>query len=78
MAAGTLYTLTRLAAVPREVTPGLPPVMEIAGVDQVLIDWSSTRRQHIEQALEGITNTYVPQVPASRATSTPFSSTSTA
>ncbi|MET7729428.1 relaxase domain-containing protein [Streptomyces mirabilis] len=68
VAAGTLYTLTMttevceelgLATVPREVTPGLRPVMEIAGVDQGLIDWSSTRRQQIEQALEGITDQYV-------------------
>jgi len=68
VAAGTLYTLTMttevcvelgLATVPREVTPGLRPVMEIAGVDQVLIDWSSTRRQQIEAALEGITDKYV-------------------
>ncbi|MFJ1616273.1 hypothetical protein ACIODT_38560 [Streptomyces sp. NPDC088251] len=43
-AAGTLCTPTmtsevceelRLATVPREVTPGLRPVMEIAGVDRV-------------------------------------------
>ncbi|MFH8873196.1 MobF family relaxase [Streptomyces griseus] len=68
VAAGALYTLTMttevcgelgLATVPREVTPGLRPVMEIAGVDQVLIDWSSTRRQRIEDALEGLTYTYV-------------------
>ncbi|NWF30289.1 relaxase domain-containing protein [Streptomyces sp. PKU-EA00015] len=68
VAAGTLYTLTMttevceelgLATVPREVTPGLRPVMEIAGVDQELIDWSSTRRQRIEDALEGITRKYV-------------------
>nr|WP_237547416.1 relaxase domain-containing protein [Streptomyces sp. SID5476] len=53
VAAGTLYTLAMttevceelgLATVPREVTPGLRPVMEIAGVDSELIDWSSTRR----------------------------------
>lgn len=52
VAAGTLYTLQMttevceelgLATVPREVTPGLRPVMEVAGVDQELIDWSSTR-----------------------------------
>ncbi|WP_268240790.1 relaxase domain-containing protein [Streptomyces lacrimifluminis] len=64
MAAGTLYTLTMttevceelgLAMVPREVTAGLRPVMEIAGVDEVLIDWSSTRRQRIEDVLEGLT-----------------------
>ncbi|MFD7961324.1 MobF family relaxase [Streptomyces zaomyceticus] len=68
VAAGTLYTLAMttevceklgLATAPREVTPGLRPVMEIAGVDQALIDWSSTRRQRIEQALEGITAQYV-------------------
>ncbi|POX39434.1 MobF family relaxase [Streptomyces sp. Ru72] len=68
VAAGTLYTLTMttevceklgLATVPREVTPGLRPVMEIAGVDHELIDWSSTRRQRIEDALEGITDQYV-------------------
>ncbi|QRV39218.1 relaxase domain-containing protein (plasmid) [Streptomyces californicus] len=70
VAAGTLYTLTMttevceelgLATVPREVTPGLRPVMEIAGVDQVLIDWSSTRRQRIEDVLEGLTYTYAQQ-----------------
>jgi len=68
VAAGTLYTLTMttevceelgLATMPREVTPGLRPVMEIAGVDRELIDWSSTRRQRIEDALEGITDKYV-------------------
>ncbi|MFF8717425.1 MobF family relaxase [Streptomyces sp. NPDC015184] len=48
-----------LATVPREVTPGLRPVMEIAGVDQELIDWSSTRRRRIEDVLEGITDAYV-------------------
>jgi hypothetical protein len=47
------------ATVPREVTPGLRPEMEIPGVDQELIDWSSTRGQRIEQALEGITDKYV-------------------
>ncbi|MFJ5897976.1 hypothetical protein ACIQFZ_21325 [Streptomyces sp. NPDC093064] len=45
-----LYTLTMttevceelgLATVPREVTPGLRPAMEIAGVGYELIDWSS-------------------------------------
>jgi conjugative relaxase-like TrwC/TraI family protein len=65
VAADTLYTLTMttevceelgLATVPREVTPGLRPVMEIAGVDQELIDWSSTRRRRIEDVLEGITD----------------------
>lgn len=68
VAAGTLYTLTMttevceelgLATVPREVTPGLRPVMEIAGVDSELIDWSATRREQIEAALEGITEKYV-------------------
>ncbi|MFJ1789665.1 MobF family relaxase [Streptomyces anulatus] len=68
VAAGTLYTLTMttevceelgLATVPREVTPGLRPVMEIAGVDAELIAWSSTRRRRIEDALEGLTYSYV-------------------
>lgn len=68
VAAGTLYTLTMttevceklaLATVPQEVTPGLRPVMEIAGVDTELIDWSSTRPQRIEDALEGLTAQYV-------------------
>ncbi|MCX5207624.1 relaxase domain-containing protein [Streptomyces sp. NBC_00237] len=68
VAAGTLYTLTMttevceelgLATVPREVTPGLRPVMEIAGVDQELIAWSSTRRRRIEDVLEGITDDYI-------------------
>ncbi|MEU9189456.1 MobF family relaxase [Streptomyces sp. NPDC048484] len=64
VACGTLYTLAMttevceelgLATVPREVTPGLRPVMEIAGVSEELIDWSSTRRQRIEDVLEGLT-----------------------
>lgn len=68
VAAGTLYSLTMstevceklgLATVPREVTPGLRPVMEIAGVDQDLIDWSSTRRQQMAPVLERITDEYV-------------------
>ncbi|MEU3838090.1 MobF family relaxase [Streptomyces microflavus] len=68
VAAGTLYSLAMttevceelgLATVPREVTPGLRPVMEIAGVDAELIAWSSTRRQRIEDALEGLTYTWV-------------------
>lgn len=68
VAAGTLYTLTMttevceelgLATVPREVTPGLRPAMEVAGVDQDLIDWSATRREQIDQALVGITDQYV-------------------
>ncbi|MFI1839463.1 MobF family relaxase [Streptomyces olivaceoviridis] len=67
VAAGTLYTLAMttevceelgLATVPREVTPGLRPVMEIAGVDSELIAWSSTRRQRIEDVLEGLTYKY--------------------
>ncbi|MEW2497577.1 MobF family relaxase [Streptomyces nodosus] len=67
VAAGTLYTLAMttevceelgMATVPREVTPGLRPVMEIAGVDSELIDWSSTRRQRIEDVLEGLTYKY--------------------
>ncbi|MEU3774209.1 MobF family relaxase [Streptomyces sp. NPDC032472] len=60
VAADTLYTLhfmeevsARLGWVwePREVTPGRRPVMEIAGIDQRLIGWQSTRRQQIEDAL---------------------------
>ncbi|MER7693202.1 relaxase domain-containing protein [Streptomyces sp. NPDC097610] len=56
VAARTLHTLTLtteaceelgLATAAREVTPGLRPVMETAGVDQALTDWSSTRRQQI-------------------------------
>ncbi|MFG2594934.1 MobF family relaxase [Streptomyces sp. NPDC048462] len=68
VAAGTLYTLTMttevceelgLATVPREVTPGLRPVMEVAGVDQDLIDWSATRREQMVPVLERITGKYV-------------------
>ncbi|WP_189554739.1 MobF family relaxase [Streptomyces lavendofoliae] len=68
VAAGTLYTLTMttevceelgLATVPREVTPGLRPVMEIAGVGQELIDWSATRREQMAPVLERITDEYV-------------------
>ncbi|MFF8747150.1 MobF family relaxase [Streptomyces californicus] len=67
VAAGTLYTLTMttevceelgLATVPRKVTPGLRPVMEIAAIDSELIAWSATRRQRIEDVLEGLTYTY--------------------
>ncbi|MFJ1839438.1 MULTISPECIES: MobF family relaxase [unclassified Streptomyces] len=68
VAAGTLYTLTMttevceelgLATVPREVTAGLRPVMEVAGVEQDLIDWSSTRREQMAPVLERITDKYV-------------------
>ncbi|MFD5372802.1 relaxase domain-containing protein, partial [Streptomyces sp. NPDC127103] len=68
VAAGTLYTLTMttevceelgLATVPREVTPGLRPVMEIAGVDSELIDWSATRREQMAPVLERRTDEYV-------------------
>ncbi|MFF8696777.1 MobF family relaxase [Streptomyces sp. NPDC015144] len=68
VAAGTLYTLAMttevcetlgLATVPREVTPGLRPVMEIAGVPEDLINWTGTRRQRIEDALEVLTDQYV-------------------
>ncbi|MFJ5850823.1 MobF family relaxase [Streptomyces sp. NPDC092903] len=68
VAAGTLYTLTMttevcedlgLATVPREVTPGLRPVMELAGVDSELIDWSATRREQMAPVLERITDKYV-------------------
>lgn len=60
VAAGTLYTLTFMEEVsarlgwawePREVTPGRRPVMEIAGIDQALIGWQSTRRQQIADAM---------------------------
>ncbi|MEW1722874.1 hypothetical protein [Streptomyces sp. NPDC093109] len=43
-----------LATLSREVTPGLRPVMEIAGVASELIDWSSTRRQRTEDIMEGL------------------------
>ncbi|WP_237407773.1 MobF family relaxase [Streptomyces sp. M2CJ-2] len=67
VAADTLYTLyfmeevsTRLgwAWEPREVTPGRRPVMEIAGIDQRLIGWQSTRRQQIEDALSVLAARY--------------------
>ncbi|MGW7260639.1 MobF family relaxase [Streptomyces sp. NPDC054834] len=67
VAADTLYTLyfmeeasARLgwAWEPREVTPGRRPVMEIAGIDQRLIGWQSTRRQQIEDALPVLTAKY--------------------
>ncbi|MEU5403909.1 MobF family relaxase [Streptomyces sp. NPDC005963] len=44
---------------PREVSPGRRPVMEIAGIDQRLIGWQSTRRQQIEDALSVLTAEYV-------------------
>ncbi|MGW6602400.1 MobF family relaxase [Streptomyces sp. NPDC055036] len=59
VAAGTLYSLYFMEEVsarlgwawePREVTPGRRPVMEVAGIDQRLIGWQSTRRQQIEDA----------------------------
>ncbi|GGV51120.1 MobF family relaxase [Streptomyces spectabilis] len=59
VAAGTLYLLYLMGEVsvrlgwawgPREVTPGRRPVMEIAGIDQRLIGWQSTRRQQIADA----------------------------
>ncbi|MGV4989130.1 MobF family relaxase [Streptomyces sp. NRAIS4] len=67
VAADTLYTLYFMEEVsarlgwawePREVTPGRRPVMEIAGVDQRLIGWQSTRRQQIEDALAVLTSDY--------------------
>ncbi|QFX85953.1 MobF family relaxase [Streptomyces sp. SYP-A7193] len=67
VAADCLYTLlfmeeatARLgwAWEPREVTPGRRPVMEIAGIDQRLIGWQSTRRQQIEDALSVLTDQY--------------------
>ncbi|MFE5669229.1 MobF family relaxase [Streptomyces niveus] len=65
--ADTLYTLYFMEEVsarlgwawePREVTPGRRPVMEIAGIDQRLIGWQSTRRQQIEEALSVLTADY--------------------
>jgi conjugative relaxase-like TrwC/TraI family protein len=67
VAADTLYTLYFMEEVsarlgwawePREVTPGRRPVMEIAGIDQRLICWQSTRRQQIEDALPVLTAKY--------------------
>ncbi|MFD3484906.1 MobF family relaxase [Streptomyces sp. NPDC058665] len=68
VAADTLYLLFFMEEVsarlgwawePREVTPGRRPVMEIAGIDQRLICWQSTRRQQIEEALFVLTAEYV-------------------
>lgn len=67
VAADTLYTLYFMEEVsarlgwawePREVTPGRRPVMDIAGIDQRLIGWQSTRRQQIEDALSVLTDKY--------------------
>ncbi|MFJ4060885.1 MobF family relaxase [Streptomyces albogriseolus] len=67
VAADTLYTLYFMEEVsarlgwawePREVTPGHRPVTEIAGLDQRLIGWQSTRRQQIEDALPVLTAKY--------------------
>ncbi|EDY48816.1 conserved hypothetical protein [Streptomyces clavuligerus] len=67
VAADTLYTLHFMEEVsarlgwawePREVTSGRRPVMEIAGIDQRLIGWQSTRRQQIEDALPVLTARY--------------------
>jgi hypothetical protein len=67
VAADTLYTLYFMEEVsarlgwawePREVTPGRRPAMEIAGIDQRLIGWQSTRRQQIEDAMSVLTADY--------------------
>lgn len=67
VAADTLYTLHFMEEVtarlgwawePREVTLGRRPVMEIAGIDQRLIGWQSTRRQQIEDALPLLMDKY--------------------
>ncbi|MFG2676874.1 MobF family relaxase [Streptomyces sp. NPDC048445] len=67
VAADTLYLLFFMEEVsarlgwawePREVTPGRRPVMEIAGIDQRLIGWQSTRRQQIEDALSVLVADY--------------------
>ncbi|MFI8308465.1 MobF family relaxase [Streptomyces sp. NPDC085927] len=80
VAADTLYTLYFMEEVsarlgwawePREVMPGRRPVMEIAGIDQRLIGWQSTRRQQIEDALPVLTAKYEEQhghPPGERAT----------
>lgn len=68
VAAGTLYTLAMTtevcealgtATVPRAVPPGLRLVMEVGGVPEDLINWSASRRQRIEDALEVLTDQYV-------------------
>ncbi|WP_234428196.1 MobF family relaxase [Streptomyces badius] len=67
VAADTLYLLFFMEEVsarlgwawePREVTPGHRPVMEIAGIDERLIGWQSTRRQQIEDALSVLVADY--------------------
>ncbi|MFJ5026379.1 MobF family relaxase [Streptomyces goshikiensis] len=67
VAADALYTLLFMEEVsarlgwawePREATPGRRPVMEIAGIDQRLICWQSTRRQQIADALPLLTANY--------------------
>ncbi|MFH9090466.1 MobF family relaxase [Streptomyces sp. NPDC017673] len=67
VAADALYTLYFMEEVsarlgwawePREVTSGRRPVMEIAGIDQRLIGWQSTRRQQIEDTLPVLTAKY--------------------
>ncbi|MET8516898.1 MobF family relaxase [Streptomyces sp. NPDC005077] len=67
VAAGTLYTLYFMEEVsarlgwawePREVTHGKRPVMEIAGIDQRLIGWQSTRRQQIADVMPAIEADY--------------------
>ncbi|MFE2498960.1 MobF family relaxase [Streptomyces scopuliridis] len=67
VAAGTLYTFFFMEEVsarlgwawePREVTPGRRPVMEIAGIDQRLIGWQSTRHQQIADALPDLVADY--------------------
>ncbi|MFC7936099.1 MobF family relaxase [Streptomyces sp. NPDC057387] len=67
VAADTLYILHFMEEVsarlgwawePREVTPGRRHVMEVAGIDQRLIGWQSTRRQQIEDVLPVLTARY--------------------
>ncbi|MFE4960525.1 MobF family relaxase [Streptomyces sp. NPDC056653] len=64
VAAGTLYFMEEVSArlgwawEPREVTPGRRPVMEIAGIDQRLIGWQSTRRQQIADELSVLVADY--------------------
>ncbi|MCY0953067.1 MobF family relaxase [Streptomyces sp. H27-S2] len=79
VAADTLYILYFMEEVsarlgwawePREVTPGHRPVMEIAGIDQRVIGWQSTRRQQIEEVLSVLMADYEAEhghVPGERA-----------
>jgi hypothetical protein len=67
VAAGTLYSLLLaeevterlgLAWEPREVTEGLRPVMEIAGIPHELIAWQGTRSREIRDYYDGLADWY--------------------